>query len=146
MTGVATIAVLSVLGFRPATAFDTAALGQIGTLLTSKTVPLSERSRRLREEVKQALAEGNLDSVMCTGMRFPGNWKHLAGERVAPYTCNFGIKWLQIRADVKVTDRSGRVFEIITPKAMRNASRVRETNVRWIWTAENPDEQSSPSR
>src|SRR5215471_1133171 len=61
-------------------------------------------------------------------MRFPGQWKHLGGLRVSPYTCDFGAMWLQIRATVRITDRSGQVFETITDKAMNNATNVSETN------------------
>jgi hypothetical protein len=52
---------------------------------------------------------GNLlkkqEDVMCVGTRFPGQWKNLGGLRVSPYTCDFGAKWLQIHATVRITDR-----------------------------------------
>src|SRR5262249_39345078 len=67
-------------------------------------------------------------------MRFPGQWKHLGGLRVSPYTCDFGAMWLQIRATVRITDRSDQVFETITDKAMNNATNVSETNLIWKWT------------
>jgi len=75
---------------------------------------------------------------MCDGMRFPGQWKNLGGLRVSHYTCDFGAKWLQIRATVRITDRRGQSFETITAKAMKNATNVSETNLNWKWTTEDP--------
>jgi len=63
---------------------------------------------------------------------------NLGGERVSPYICDFGGKWLRITATVRVTDRRGRVFQTITPEAMKNASAVTETNPAWSWTTEDP--------
>jgi hypothetical protein len=128
------------LGTDPVMSFDTTKLGQMGTLLTSRTVPLSGKSVRLREEVKRALADSKRDGVMCIGMRFPGQWVHLGGERVAPYACDFGGKWLKIEAHVRIVDQHGRVFERITLKAMRKSTRVIETNPRWKWTHDYPFE------
>jgi hypothetical protein len=53
--------------------------------------------------------------------------------------------WLQIRATVRITDRSGQVFETITDKAMNNATNVSETNLIWKWTTE-CSPQSIPGR
>jgi hypothetical protein len=122
----------------PAAAFDTTRLGQQGTLSSSEIVGLIAQSHRLHKEVKQALAEGKRQSVNCIGMRFPGQWLHLGGGRVAPYACDFGTKWLKIRARVRLSDRRGRAFEKITPSAMRYATRVRKAKPRWKWTAEYP--------
>jgi hypothetical protein len=74
--------------------------------------------------------------VMCVGMRFPGQWKNLGGLRVSPYTCDFGAKWLQIHAAVRITNRRGQAFETITAEAMKNATNVSETNLNWKWTTE----------
>jgi hypothetical protein len=137
---VVTIAFLLVAS--PALAFDTSKLGQGGTLPLTDLMPVIGKSVGLQKEVKQALGEGGKqeDDVICDGMRFPGQWIHLGGERVSPYTCNFGAKWLQIHATVKIMDRNGRVFDTITPKAMKNASKVSETNLTWKWTTEDPTE------
>jgi hypothetical protein len=131
-------AIALILGTSPAIAFDTTKLGQRGTLTSDDIMPLIRQSCRLEQEFKQALAENKRDSVSCDGMRFPGQWKELSGGRVAPYACHFGSKWLVIRADVRITDRHGRVFDKITPAAMRNATNVREARPRWEWTAEDP--------
>ena len=126
------------VGTSAAVAFDTTKLGQRGTLSSDEIMPLFKQSRRLEQEFKQALAETKQDSVSCDGMRFPGQWEELGGQRVAPYACHIGSKWLIIRADVRVTDRRGRVFEKITPEAMRKATKVREKRPRWEWTAVDP--------
>jgi hypothetical protein len=52
---------------------------------------------------------------------------------VSPYSCDFGAKWLQIHATVRITDRHGQAFETITDRAMNNATNVTETNK---WTTE----------
>jgi hypothetical protein len=132
------VAIALIFGTSPAIAFDTTKLGQRGTLGSDEIMPVIAQSRRLQEEVKQALAELKRDWFSCWGMRFPGQWLQLGGKRVAPYTCDFGAKWLVIRADVRISDRRGRVFKKITPEAMRNATNVSETRPRWEWTAEDP--------
>jgi hypothetical protein len=81
-------------------------------------------------------------AAMCDGMRFPGQWAHLAGERVSQYTCDFGAKWLHIDATVRITDRNGRRVVTITPKVMKNATKVSETTLRWKWTTEDPSKNN----
>jgi hypothetical protein len=71
-------------------------------------------------------------------VRFPGQWTHLGGARVSPYSCDFGGKWLKIDTTGRVTDRRGRIFETITPEAMKNATTVSETNPTWKWTSADP--------
>src|SRR5215470_5722981 len=136
------IATALLLGAAPAMAFDAGKLGQAGTLTLDELTALIGKSAKLKSEVNQALADNNkkLTEIMCSGMRFPGQWVHLGGLRVAPYTCDFGAKWLQIRASVRVTGRGGRAFETITPEAMKNARDVSETNLTWKWTTEEPPE------
>ena len=87
-----------------------------------------------------ALAEAKKKAadIHCDGMRFPGSWVNLGGERVSPYTCDFGGKWLIIKADVRVTGRSRQTYDSITPAAMKNAIKVSETNLTWTWTTEDP--------
>jgi hypothetical protein len=128
------------LGASPAVAFDTSNLGQGGTLPLADIIPLIGKSAKLKREVNHALAQSKKkqDNVVCNAMRFPGQWTRLAGERVSPYTCDFGGKWLQIDATVRLTDRDGRLFETITAEAMKNATKISETNLRWKWTAEDP--------
>jgi len=63
-------------------------------------------------------------------------WKNLGGLRVSPYACDFGAKWLQIHATVRITDRHGRAFKAITARAMKNATNVSETNLNWEWASE----------
>jgi hypothetical protein len=128
------------LGASPALAFDTNKLGQWGSLPLTDLKPVIAKSAKLQQEVKQGLAEGKKkqDDIMCNGTRFPGSWIHLGGERVSPYTCDFGGKWLQIHATVRITDRNGRAIETISPNAMKNAAKVIETNLTWKWTNEDP--------
>jgi hypothetical protein len=127
----------------PAMAFDTSELGQGGTLPLSDIMPLVSKAPALKREVGQALAliKKKPDDVICTGYRFPGQWVHLGGERVSPYTCDFGGKWLEIKAIVRVSGRSRQVYDAITPAAMQNAIRVGETNPTWNWTTEDPSEK-----
>src|SRR5260370_25076566 len=128
------------LGASPAMAFDTSKLGQGGSLPLSDIMPLIGKSTQLQGEVNKVLAEAKKkpDDLLCDGMRFPGQWVHLGGERVSPYTCDFGTKWLQIDAAVRITDRNSRPVETITPTAMKNATKVSETNLTWKWTTEDP--------
>jgi hypothetical protein len=138
------IALALILAASPAAAFDTSKLGQGGTLPLDDLMPLIGQSAQLKREVDQALAEGKKkpDEVICSGMRFPGRWVHLGGSRVSPYTCGFGAKWLRIRATVRITDRGGRAFETITPAAVKNASKVSETELTWKWTTEGPPDDT----
>jgi hypothetical protein len=62
-------------------------------------------------------------------MRFPGQWQNLGGLRVGPYTCNFGTKWLQVKTKAQLTGR--KVFEGVTPAAMKNADKITETSPTW---------------
>ena len=126
------------LGTSSALAFDTSKLGQWGSLPLDDLTPVIAWSARLQQEINKALSEGNKKQgdVMCVGMRFPGQWKNLGGLRVSPYTCDFGAKWLQIHAAVRITNRRGQAFETITAEAMKNATNVSETNLNWKWTTE----------
>jgi hypothetical protein len=126
------------LGTSSALAFDTSKLGQWGSLPLDDLTPVIAKSAELQQEINKALSEGNKKQgdVMCIGMRFPGQWKNLGGLRVSPYTCDFGAKWLQIHAAVRITNRRGQAFEMITAEAMKNATNVSETNLNWKWTTE----------
>ncbi len=126
------------LGTSSALAFDTSKLGQWGSLPLDDLTPVIAKSAELQQEINKALSESNKKQgdVMCAGMRFPGQWKNLGGLRVSPYTCDFGAKWLQIHAAVRITNRRGQAFETITAEAMKNATNVSETNLNWKWTTE----------
>jgi hypothetical protein len=138
------VAMALLLGALPAIAFDTGKLGQGGSLTLDEIMPLIAKSTQLRAQVNQALAERGKkpEDILCDGMRFPGQWTHLGGVRVSPYSCDFGGKWLQIDATTRITDRRGRAFETITPEAMKNAATVRETNPTWKWTTEDPSKNN----
>jgi hypothetical protein len=135
-----TFTVALLLSASPALAFDTSRLGQRGSLPLSDLTKLISKSARLQKEVKETLAAGNkkIDDVICDGMRFPGEWVNLGGERVAPYNCDFGSKWLIIDAKVKLTDSKAHVFEKSTPTAMKKAAKIEQTNLTWKWTTEAP--------
>ena len=107
-------------------------------------MPLIGGNVRLKRQVNHALAQSKkkADEIECSGRRFPGQWEHLAGERVSPYTCNFDTKYLRIHATVRITDRSGRSYETITPVARRNASNVIENNLTWKWLKEWPEDDN----
>jgi lipoprotein NlpI len=127
-------------GISTALAFDTSKIGQWGSLFLDDLAPLTAKSARLQQEIDEALAQADkkAEEIRCFGMRFPGPWKNLSGLRVSPYACDFGGKYLEIHATVRVSDRRGRAFETITPKAMKNATKVSETNLNWKWTTEDP--------
>jgi hypothetical protein len=124
----------------PARAFDTGELGQGGSIALEERMPLIAKNPKLKREVDAALARNGKEAtdVTCDAAVFTSRWTYLGGERVAPYTCNFGDKWLRIRADVRITDARGRVYEKATVEAMRGARRASETNLRWKWTDEEP--------
>lgn len=127
----------------PAMAFDTTQLPQVGSLNLADITALVDAAPTLKDEVARALAEAGRkpDDVLCYGMRFPWGWEHLAGERVAPYTCEFAKdKWLQIRASVRLTGQDGRVYDTASPEAMKNAAKVSETDLAWEWSAKDPSE------
>jgi len=118
-----------------ASAFDTGKLGMGGTLFLDDIAPLIKKSPQLHGEVAAALAKLNrkAEDIVCSGMRFPGTWKELGGARVAPYSCEIGDQSLEIRARVRVTRGKGKVYETITPDAMKNADTVNEDNPTWTW-------------
>jgi hypothetical protein len=124
-----------------AMAFDTAGLGQGGSVVMTDIMPLIEQSPPLKREVTEAAAKigKKPDDVVCGGMRFSGRWTHLGGYRVSPYICMFGDdRFLEIRADVRITGRNGKAFDKVTPDAMKNASRIHETRPTWRWLNEDP--------
>jgi hypothetical protein len=104
------------LGTSSALAFDTSKLVQFGSLPLDDLTSVIAKSPRLQQEINQALSEGNKKRVICLGMRFPGQWKNLGGLRVSPYTCDFGAKWLQIHATVRITDRHGQPLRRSRPR------------------------------
>jgi hypothetical protein len=124
----------------PALAFDTTKLGQWGSLGLDDISSLLDKAPQLRREVDAALAKADrkLDEVRCTGMRFPGSWVNLGGERVAPYVCNIGDRWIEIRTRVRVTGRKGKAIEKIDRQAMKQATEVSETDPAWTWSDKDP--------
>ena len=60
------------------------------------------------------------------------------GVHVAPYTCNIGGKWLQVKASLRVTGPKGEVFETESPAALKRASKISETQPTWTWTDDDP--------
>jgi hypothetical protein len=123
-----------------AMALDTTKLGQAGSLGLDEMMPLIGKSPQLKREVTEAVAKTKLkgDEIRCDGMRFPGQWVNLGGERTSPYVCKIGDKWLEVRATVRVTGPRRKSFETITPDAMKKATTVTETNPTWKWTDQDP--------
>jgi|EndMetStandDraft_8_1072994.scaffolds.fasta_scaffold624014_1 hypothetical protein len=135
-----TLLLLAVVAASPALAFDTGKLGQWGSLGLEEIMPLIDKSPPLKREVTEALEKANrkADDIRCEGARFPGAWRGLGGERAAPYACNIGDRWLEIRATVRVTGRRGKVFDKVTPDAMKNATTKTETNPTGTWSEKDP--------
>src|ERR1700738_3641123 len=136
-------AILFLLGAAPAMAFDTSQLGQGGSLFLSDIASVMGTSPQLRREVDQQLSQSKkkADEVMCNGNRFPGQWSPRGEEKVSRYVCDFGGKGLQIKAAVQLSDGRGRRFETITPEAMKSARKVKETNLKWKWTEQEPSDR-----
>ncbi len=143
MNSLPTFIIAFLLSVSPALAFDTSKLGQGGSLPLSDLTELISKSAPLQHEVANALvaAKKKADDVICDGKRFPSQWVNLGGERVAPYNCDFGGKWLIIDAKVRIMDPKGHVFGRITPTAMKKATRIDQTNLSWRWTSEPPYEE-----
>lgn len=141
MAGTAVL-VAAIASGSSALAFDTAQLGQGGSVVMNEIMPLVEQSPQLKREVMEAAAKINKQpaDILCGGMRFGSEWAHLSGYRVSPYICAFGDddRFLEIRADVRITSRSGKAFEKMTAEALKNASRIRETRPTWRWLSEDP--------
>ena len=136
---IAALVVATALGAAPALAFGTSKLGY-GSLFLGDITKLVNSSPKLTQEVQAALkaADKKADEQLCESPRFPGPWDNLHGEHVAPFVCHIGDKWLKIDATVRVTGPKGEVFETETPRAMKRASKITQTNVTWAWTADDP--------
>ena len=135
-----TIAVAVALVASPPRAVYKSKNGEGGQPALSEIDPIIAKSPQLQREINQALLDGKKakDDVICSGMRFPGQWQNLGGLRVGPYTCDFGTKWLQVKTKAQLTGRKGKVFEAVTPAAMKNADKINETNPTWKWTTDDP--------
>jgi hypothetical protein len=133
--------VVAVTGSVPALAFDTRSLGY-GSLFLDDIKELVGSSPQLKKEIQDALAEANKkpEEQLCESPRFPGPWKELHGEHVAPFTCNIGTKWLTINATVRVTGPKGQVFDKASNTAMKRATKVSQTKPTWQWTSADPRE------
>lgn len=140
MLRTATLLALS-LAASTAHAFDTSRLGQGGSIPLNDLGRLVRQSSQLQHEINEALAAAGkkADEIVCVGHRFPPDWSHLGGARVAPYTCDFNGKWLQIRAAVRLSGADGRVYDSASPQAMRMADGVGETRPSWTWTKTDPN-------
>ena len=137
----ATAILALVLLAAPALAFNTKKLGQWGSLDLSDLDKLIGQAPKLKAEVDAALTQvkKTAEEVKCVGQRFPGPWKELGGYRVAPYTCWFADdKWLNITANVKVTDKRGHAFDAPSERAMKRAVKFTEANPTWNWTEKDP--------
>jgi len=126
-----------------AVAFDTNHLGQRAPLLLRGIVSLIGQSPTLQAEVYSALDQLNMsvDDITCTGYQFSDQWNNLAGQRVAPYACDFITKWLSINATVIITGSSGKVYNTITPAAIESADKITETSPTWRWSTEKPTQE-----
>lgn len=122
----------------PAFAFDTTRLGQGGSLpLTADEIQsLIGKSSKLEREIDQAVAKAGKKpaDIICSGMRFPGTWKILSGRRVSPYRCHIGDRRLTIRANVRVFDARGKLYQSINKKGMERANAVKESHPAWTWS------------
>jgi len=126
-----------------AAAFDTSKIGVGGSLFLDDITPLISKSPQLKREVDAALVKvgKKAENITCSGMRFPGQWKELGGARTAPYTCEIGDQTLEIRARTRITGRKGKVYEAITPDAMKSADTITEDQPVWTWKKAEPAEK-----
>lgn len=125
-----------------ADALDTTKLGQLGSLLPEEKQALFAKSPKLKGEADAEMSKRGLkiEDVVCDGMRFPGSWEGLAGERVVPYRCQFGERWLKIVGKVVVTGKGGKVYPQIDRTAMKRATKAKETDLIWSWSDIRPSE------
>lgn len=124
-----------------APAFDTAELGQGGSLVLEDIAPLIAQSPVLKREIDAALAQTGKTraGIVCGGMRFSGQWRHLSGYRVSPYVCAFADnRFLEIRASVRIVGAGGNRYERMSPEAMAKARRIEERNPVWQWLTKDP--------
>ena len=126
----------------PALAFDTSKLAQGGSLkLDDDTIQaLIGQSSKLGQEIDQAVAKAGKKpaDIICDGKRFSNAWKELSGRRVSPYHCHIGAKWLTIRANVRVFDAKGKLYQSINRKGMEQANVVKENHPTWTWSDKAP--------
>ena len=128
----------------PALAFDTTKLGQGGSLALDDDAiqALIGQSSQLAGEIEQAVAKAGKKpaEIICAGMRFSNAWKELSGLRVSPYHCHIGGQWLTIRADVRVLDAKGKLYQSINRKGMERAETVKENHPTWTWSDKEPQQ------
>jgi hypothetical protein len=122
----------------PAFAFDTSKLAQGGSLPLDDTAiqALIGQSSKLAGEIDHAVAKTGKKpaEIICDGKRFSNAWKELSGRRVSPYHCQIGDKWLTIRANVRVFDAKGKLYQSINQKGMEQADTVKENHPTWTWS------------
>lgn len=139
-TSIAAVAAALWLAAPPTFAFDTMSLGQFGSLGVDELQGVIDQAPKLRREVDEAVAKlgKKPEEIRCSGARFPSAWVGLAGERISPYACPFGERWLEIRTKVRITGKHGKVYTQISPEAMRRADNVRESEPAWTWSDTKP--------
>jgi hypothetical protein len=105
-----TIAVAVALVASPALAFDTSKLGQGGSLALSEIDLIIAKSPQLQREINQGLLDGKKakDDVICSGMRFPGQWQNLGGLRVGPYTATLEPNGYRLKPRLNLPDARAR--------------------------------------
>ena len=126
----------------PALAFDTAKLSQGGSLPldADELQALIGKSSKLEREIDRAVAKAGKKpaEIICDGKRFSNAWKELSGRRVSPYHCDIGGQWLTIRANVRVFDARGKLYQSINRKGMERADTVKESDPSWTWSDQEP--------
>lgn len=131
-----------VVSATPALAFDTAKLTQGGSVAldADEIQGLIGQSSELRRQIDQALAKAGKKpaDIICGGKRFSNAWKELSGRRVSPYRCRIGARWLSIRANVRVFDAKGKLYQSINRKGMERADTVKENHPTWTWSDKEP--------
>lgn len=134
------VVLILLLTLTPAFAFDSGQLGQLGSLTPEEKQALFAKSPKLDSEVAAEMSKlgKKIEDIPCDGMRFPGAWKELGGLRVAPYSCQFGNRWLLIRAKVVLTGKGNKVFNQINREAMQQATDVKEIDPTWAWFDKEP--------
>ena len=86
------------------------------------------KTPRLRDEVDAALREAGKKAHghhRASASGIDGNWKHLAGARVQPYTCKIGERWLEITAELRISGAAGEHYSTVSDIAAQNATNDR---------------------
>lgn len=113
-----------------AMAFDSSKLRGAGSLALGDILPTLQQAPDLIAQI-EALAGKASSEITCWGRRFDYTWKHLAGSRIAPYSCQFADRSLIISTRITLLGKDG--IAVADIRAKSEATAVSETITSWKW-------------